>query len=185
MKSHSQASTNPSFKCHFLDCFCYVPLSHRDFTADSCSGKMINHIHQIMSEKLQMMEGSSDDGLWGRQVFTPSLYLCMPTLYQPCLTMGSISKVGSQSELIAIQSQAGLTKSRQHSFLDVQTNSNNWRVCSKRKQNGCRELLTFLKRYFVYFLYINVRENIKSSKSNSFQKKKCKTQMTECLYLYN
>lgn len=49
--------------------------------------------------------------------------------------------------------EAGLTKSRQRSFLDVQANSNNWRaLLSEKKQNGCRALLTFLKRYFVYFL---------------------------------
>lgn len=95
MKSHSQSSTNPSFKCHFLDCFCYVPLSHRDFTADSCSDKVINHIYQIMSEKLQMMEGSSDDCLWGDQVFISALDHFISTLHQPCLTMRSVKKVRS------------------------------------------------------------------------------------------
>lgn len=102
MKSHSQPSTNPSFKCHFPDCFCYVPLSHRDFTTDSCSSKVINHIQQIMSEKLQMMEGSSEDCLWGNQVFVSTLYHFRPTLCQPCLTMGSVNKVRSQCQLIAL-----------------------------------------------------------------------------------
>lgn len=98
MKSCSNSPTNPLFECRSPDCFCYVLLSHGDFMADSCSGKVINHNHQITSEKLQMIASISNTV--GNRVFIFTLYQLLNSQH---LTIGVVRKVGCNCQIIAIQ----------------------------------------------------------------------------------
>lgn len=66
--------------------------------ADSCSGKVINHNHQITSEKLQMIASISNTV--GNPVFIFTLYQLLNSQH---LTIGVVRKVGCYCWFIAIQ----------------------------------------------------------------------------------